>query len=137
MDLEPCAQLTSTLSTDCLVTEHMISVLTQRCVMKPGGAHSEGQDVVANCHLADPSTHLTVPLTPADCDGVFITQRACGISRCALLTGLDCSVYSLLFSVCSFLCGYFPWSIVGPLFMFLALIILMRGIIHSDEDTCE
>ena len=42
MDLEPCAQLTSTLSTDCLVTEHMISVLTQRSVMKPGGVHSGG-----------------------------------------------------------------------------------------------
>lgn len=34
MDLEPCVELTITLSTDCLVTEHMISVLTQRCVMK-------------------------------------------------------------------------------------------------------
>ena len=40
--LEPCAQLTSTLSTDCLVTEHMISVLTQHSVMKPGGVHSGG-----------------------------------------------------------------------------------------------
>lgn len=45
MNLEPCVQLTSTLSTDCLVTEHMISVLTQHCVMKPGGAHSRGQTV--------------------------------------------------------------------------------------------
>lgn len=33
MNLEPCVQLTSTLGTDCLVTEHMISVLTQRCVI--------------------------------------------------------------------------------------------------------
>lgn len=42
MNLEPGVQLTCTLSTDCLVTEHMISVLTQHCVMKPGGAHSRG-----------------------------------------------------------------------------------------------
>lgn len=42
MNLEPCVQLTCTVSTDCLVTEHMISVLTQSCVMKAGGAHSRG-----------------------------------------------------------------------------------------------
>lgn len=29
-------------SADCLVTEHMISVLTQRCVMKPGGSPQQG-----------------------------------------------------------------------------------------------
>lgn len=76
---------------------------------------------MANCRLADPSAHLSVPLTPADCDGVFITHRAHGISQCTLLIGVDCSVSSLLFSVCSFLHScmkHLPWSIVGPLFMF-------------------
>lgn len=76
MDLEPCVQLTGTLSTDCLVTEHMISVLTQYCVMKAGGAHSGGRGDAANCCLADPSAHLPPPLTPADWDGVFITRQA-------------------------------------------------------------
>lgn len=92
MNLEPCVQLTLTLSTDCLVTEHMISVLTQSCVMKPGRAHSRGLDAAANCRLAEPSTHLSVPLTPADCDGVFITHSAGGISECPQLRGGDCSV---------------------------------------------
>jgi len=45
MNLEPCVQLTCTLSTDCPVTEHMISVLTQSCVMRAGGAHSRGEAV--------------------------------------------------------------------------------------------
>lgn len=57
MNFEPCVQLTSTLSTDCLVTEHMISVLTQRCVMKAGGAHSRGETVWLTAAL-----HILLPI---------------------------------------------------------------------------
>lgn len=35
-------QLTSVLNTDCFVTEHVISVLTQRLVMRAGSVHSGG-----------------------------------------------------------------------------------------------
>lgn len=79
MILEPCVQMTSTLSFDCLVTENMISVLTHRCVMKPGGSRL--------CSKLPPHTsyyHLHVPLTPADCDAGFNAYWAHGICCCTL-----------------------------------------------------
>lgn len=53
-------------------------------------------DGEANCGPADPPTHLSVPLTPADCAGVFITHCARGISQSSLLRGVCCSLCTLL-----------------------------------------
>lgn len=91
--------MTGTLGADCLVTGHMISVLTQRRVMKASGAHSGGRTLWITAASQTPSAHISVPLTPADCDGVFITQRARGILQRALLRGGDCSVGKTL-SLC-------------------------------------
>lgn len=65
MNPKPCVQLTSTLNTDCLVTEHMISALTERCVMKltagPG-----------RCGKLWTALPLPVPPTP---DALFVKHH--------------------------------------------------------------
>lgn len=47
-----------------------------------GPVSQRGLDAAANDCPADPSAHLSVPLAPADCDGVFISLQARGIYLC-------------------------------------------------------